>query len=65
MQQQTTLWTRDFLIDSSVNLFLYLTYYLLILTITVFASEAFEATPSQAGLASGLFILGALVAPFD
>ena len=62
MQQQTTLWTRDFLIDSSVNLFLYLTYYLLILTITVFASEAFEATPSQAGLASGLFILGALVA---
>ena len=59
MQQQSTLWTRDFLIDSLVNLFLYLTYYLLILTITVFASEAIGATPSQAGLASGLFILGA------
>ncbi len=31
-------------------------------TITVFAAENFHATPSQAGLASGIFVVGTLIA---
>lgn len=31
-------------------------------TITVFATEKFHATPSQAGLASGIFVVGTLIA---
>lgn len=56
------LWTKDFLIDSLANFFIYLTYYLLILIMTVYAVENFQASPSEAGLASGIFIIGALVA---
>ena len=56
------LWTKDFLIVSVANFFLYFTFYLLIATITIFASEKFQAPPSVAGLASGIFVLGALVA---
>ena len=44
------------------KLFLYFTFFLLIATITVFATENFQATPSEAGLASGIFVLGTLVA---
>lgn len=56
------LWTKDFLIDSITNFFLYLTYYLLMVTITVYATDNLQASPSEAGLASGIFIVGALVA---
>ncbi len=56
------LWTRDFLIDSMTNLFVYLAYYLLMVTIAVYAMDNLQASPSQAGLASGIFILGGLVA---
>ncbi|MBA9026499.1 MFS transporter [Peribacillus huizhouensis] len=56
------LWTKDFLIVSTANFFLYFTFYLLIATISVYAIEKFHASPSMAGLASGIFVLGALVA---
>lgn len=56
------LWTKDFLIVSTANFFLYFTFYLLMVSITVFATEKFHATPSVAGLASGIFVLGTLIA---
>ncbi len=56
------LWTKDFLIDSMTNLILYLVYYLLIVTIAIYASDNLGASPSEAGLAAGIFILGTLVA---
>ncbi|GAA4719904.1 MFS transporter [Brevibacillus fulvus] len=56
------LWTKDFLIVSLANFFLYFTFYLLMVTITVFATEQFQATPSEAGLASGIFVIGTLLA---
>ncbi|MBP1932387.1 MFS transporter [Ammoniphilus resinae] len=56
------LWTKDFLIVSTANFFLYLTFYLLMAVITLYATETFEAPPSVAGLASGIFVIGALVA---
>ncbi|MDP4126261.1 MAG: MFS transporter [Bacillota bacterium] len=58
------LWTKDFLIISIENFFVYFIYYLLIATITVYATEKFQASPSIAGLSSGIFILGALLGRF-
>lgn len=55
------LWTKDFLIVSLANFFLYFTYYLLIVFITVFATVKFHATPSEGGLASSIFVVGMLI----
>lgn len=55
------LWTKNFLIVSAANFFLYFTFYLLMVTITIFATEKFHATPSEAGLASGIFVIGILI----
>lgn len=55
------LWTKNFFIVSTANFFLYFTFYLLMVTITNFASEKFHATPSAAGLASGIFVIGMLI----
>jgi len=59
---KTTLWTKNFLIDTIVNFFIYLVYYLLMVIITVFATNNLHASLSEAGLASGIFILGTLLA---
>jgi MFS family permease len=56
------LWTKDFLIDTLTNFLVYLTYYLLMVIMTVFAMDNFQATLSEGGLASGIFIIGALFA---
>src|SRR5690625_727237 len=56
------LWTKDFLIVSMANFFLYFTFYLLMATISVFAIDQFQASPSEAGLASGIFVIGTLIA---
>ncbi|MBE6185410.1 MFS transporter [Heyndrickxia ginsengihumi] len=56
------LWTKDFLIVSIANFFLYFTFYLLMATITVYATNKFHASPSMAGLASGIFVVGTLIA---
>ncbi|WP_214828811.1 MFS transporter [Exiguobacterium algae] len=61
MQHQVQkLWTKDFLIISLVNFFLTLIFFLLMVTIGVHAVEAYGATTSQAGLVTGIFIIGTL-----
>ncbi|HSU78964.1 MAG TPA: MFS transporter [Candidatus Angelobacter sp.] len=59
--ENTKLWTKDFVIVSMENFFAYFTYYLLIATIEVYAVERFHASPSTAGLAAGIFIIGTLL----
>lgn len=54
------LWTKDFMIISLVNFFLTLIFFLLMVTIGVHAVEAYGATTSQAGLVTGIFIIGTL-----
>lgn len=54
------LWTKDFILTSSVNFFLVLIFYLLMVTIAVYAVEAYEASTSEAGLVTGIFIIGVL-----
>jgi MFS family permease len=55
------LWTKDFVIVSAENFFAYFTYYILVATITIYATDRFHASPSIAGLAAGIFIIGTLI----
>lgn len=55
------LWTKDFLIISLVNFFLTLIFFLLMVTIGVHAVSTYGATTSEAGLVTGIFIIGTLV----
>ena len=54
------LWTKDFIVTALVNFFLVLIFYLLMVTIAVYAVEEYGASTSEAGLVTGIFILGAL-----
>lgn len=56
------LWTKDFLILAFVNFFVALNFYLLMVVMSVFAMENFSSPPSEAGLSSSIFVLGALFA---
>src|SRR5437773_318458 len=59
---KVNLWTKDFLIVSIANFFLYFTFYLLMVATTTFATEKFQATPSMAGITSGIFVIRILLA---
>ena len=54
------LWTKDFILDVFINFFLYVIMYQLMLWATQFTIHTWKATVSEAGLASGIFIIGAL-----
>lgn len=60
--RRTNLWTKDFVIIFFANFFVALIFYLLMTTLTVYAVEQFNASQSKAGLASSVFIIGALLA---
>ncbi len=55
------LWTRDFLCITLVHFFFALNFYLLVVQIPLFAIERFDSSPSQAGLASSIFVIGGLI----
>lgn len=55
------LWTKDFVIVSTINFFLTMVFYLLIVIMSVYAVNEFHASTSQAGLVTGIFIIGALI----
>ncbi|TKC16795.1 MFS transporter [Robertmurraya kyonggiensis] len=63
MNQSATnkLWTKDFIVVSSVNFLLTLVFYLLMVTIAVYAVDEYHASTSQAGLVTGIFIIGTLI----
>jgi len=58
---KSKLWTKNFLIITLENFFVYFTYYILITIIAVYAAEEFGASPSVAGLSAGIFIVGAIL----
>ncbi|WP_040950942.1 MFS transporter [Gorillibacterium massiliense] len=55
------LWTKDFIGVTATNFFQMLTFYLLMVTISEFAVNEFQSSESHAGLASSIFVIGALV----
>lgn len=58
--QEKKLWTRDFLIVTGVNLFITIVFYFLIVTLGDYAVQRYGVSISMAGLAVGIFIIGAL-----
>lgn len=59
--EKTKLWTKDFLLISSTNLFIFLTFYSLMVTLTLYTITTFDTSQSIAGLASSIFVIGALL----
>ena len=55
------LWTKDFLLNSLANFLIFFVYYLLMVIIAVYAMDHLNASPSQAGLATGIFMVTALI----
>lgn len=61
MSSKTKLWTKDFIILSTINFFLTVVFYLLIVIMGVYAVNEFNASTSEAGLVTGIFIIGTLL----
>ncbi|MEN6568137.1 MAG: MFS transporter [Veillonellales bacterium] len=59
--EKAKLWTKDFLIDAAENLIIYLVFYLLTVILVDYAMDNLQASPSEAGLAAGIFIVAGLV----
>ncbi|MES1041149.1 MULTISPECIES: MFS transporter [Peribacillus] len=60
-QSRARLWTKDFVIVSSINFFITLIFYLLMVTLAIYAVNELDASTSEAGLISGIFIIGTLI----
>ncbi|MCM3675356.1 MFS transporter [Peribacillus simplex] len=60
-QSRPRLWTKDFVIVSSINFFITLIFYLLMVTLAIYAVNELDASTSEAGLISGIFIIGTLI----
>jgi len=55
------LWTKDFVTVSVINFFVFLTHFLLMVTIASYAVDQFHASTAMAGLVAGICIIGALI----
>jgi len=56
------LWTKNFVLVALTNFLVYIVYYILIVIIAKHASTVMNAAPWEAGLASGIFFVGSMVA---
>ncbi len=61
MSQQPKLWTRNFIMVSTSNFLIFISFYILMVTLAVYSIEHFHASKSMAGLASSIFVLGAVL----
>lgn len=61
MNSKVPLWTRNFILVSAINFQLVLIFYLLVVVIVGYAVAELGASTAQAGLVSGLFIVGTLI----
>ncbi|WHY85221.1 MFS transporter [Neobacillus novalis] len=55
------LWTKDFISVSLSNFFLFLTFYILLVTLPSYALDELHSSASQAGLMTTVFLLSAIV----
>lgn len=61
MSHSPKLWTREFLMISLSNFLLFISFYILMVTLALYSIEKFAASQSEAGLASSIFVLGAVL----
>ncbi|SPL70640.1 MFS transporter [Acinetobacter stercoris] len=61
MNSKARLWTQNFILCSAINFQLVLIFYLLVVVIVGYAVSELAASTAQAGLVSGLFIVGTLI----
>ena len=61
MNQKPRLWTKDFIMVSISNFLLFISFYILMVTLAVYSIDKFHASQSEAGLASSIFVLGAVI----
>ncbi|KAF1305350.1 multidrug MFS transporter [Enterococcus sp. CU12B] len=62
VEEQEKLFNKGFIGITLINFVVYLVYYLLMVIIAVIAQDELHATLGQAGLASGIYIIGTLFA---
>jgi MFS family permease len=55
------LWTKNFLSISLSNFFLFLTFYVLLVTLPVYAIQEFHSNASEAGLMTTVFLFSAII----
>lgn len=55
------LWTKNFISISLSNFFLFLTFYILLVTLPIFALKEFHSSATQAGLMTTVFLLSAII----
>jgi MFS family permease len=58
---KSKLWTKDFIGISLSNFFLFLTFYILLVTLPIFSLQEFNSSASQAGLMTTVFLLSAII----
>ena len=61
MTEQTKLWTSNFILTASANFLLFTSFYMLMVTLMTYTTKQFDASQSMAGLASSIFVLGAVL----
>lgn len=61
MSRREKLWTKDFVMVATSNFLLFISFYMLMVTLAVYAIEQFKVSNSVAGLASSIFVLGAVL----
>lgn len=59
--EKAPLWTKNFILISALNFSLIFIFYLLVIVIVGYAISDLHASTAQAGLISGLFIIGTLI----
>lgn len=60
-EQKEPLWTKNFVTIALINFIIIVIFYLLMVTIASYAVQEFDASTAQAGLVSGIYIVGALI----
>ena len=60
--KESKLWTKEYIIITSVNFLIALNFYLLMIVISEYAMNRFGMSPGKAGFSASIFIIGALIA---
>ncbi|WP_318508890.1 MFS transporter [Bacillus sp. T3] len=61
MNKNQTLWTKDFLLIAGGNFFVFLAFYIFLVTLPVYAIKEFHSSNANAGLLTTVFLVSAIV----